>query len=587
LALNAGGNVFGENKNIDVVSFMEYDGFGRETKKYMPFSKANNYGLPLTGDLWNQQKAYYATQTEKAADQNYAFAETLLEESPLNRVLKQSSPGQDTQLATNHITRVVYGTNNNEIVVQPNGNKTLVAALLLNKIKQFDLVGHETQIENQKITYKLYAPNQLSAVVNINEDEQYSAQFTDKEGKVVTTRQYNRVETAANVFEDEVLETNYVYDLFGRLRFVIQPEASKVITGLAVNTEITLFTTTYKDFVFYYQYDKRGRMIRKRVPGMSAFVSMEYDERDLLIKSTDANGKITATEYDVLKRPVKNFLQNTAAETPLLLTESFYDTYSIILTDGQKAFVKTHAFGIDILDRSPLLLPTGTRTVVLNENNQARVINGQPQYLTSVIYYDYKLRPLQTVSENIFGKIERTSNKLDFSGRILESHASTEYLEAGLTKTLETYAKNTYDPTSRLAAVCQKLDNDRWEPISRNSYSPMGELSMKKLGCDQQRVDYAYNIKGWLTSINKPAADPLAFKASKDLFAMKLNYGGNFTGNITGQTWQTADRTDKNAVASTLWAATPTASAPVCISLTKPTSEPMTSMAIYWACTAA
>jgi hypothetical protein len=75
---------------------------------------------------------------------------------------------------------------------------------------------------------------------------------------------------------------------------------------------------------------------------------------------------------------------------------------------------------------------------------------------------------------------------------------------------------------------------------------------MKKLGCDQQRVDFDYNIKGWLTNINKPNTTSSTFLVQKDLFAMKLNYAGNFTGNIMGQQWQTADRTDKNAVASTI-----------------------------------
>jgi RHS repeat-associated protein len=280
---------------------------------------------------------------------------------------------------------------------------------------------------------------------------------------------------------------------------------------------------------------------------------MEYNELDLLVKATDATGKITSTEYDVLKRPIKNYLQNTSTDTPLLLSESYYDTYPSGMNSGTKAFDYVHAYSnLTNIISEPIGLPTGTKTLVLNEANQARLVGGQPQYLSSVIYYDYKMRPLQTVSENIFGKIERTSSKLDFSGRVLESHSTTEYLEGSIAKTLETYAKNTYDQSGRMAAVCQKLDNDKWEPISRNSYSPMGELTKKKLGCDQQQVDYAYNIKGWLTNINKPNATAASFLASKDLFAMKLSYTGNFTGNITGQQWQTATKVGPTATAGTI-----------------------------------
>jgi RHS repeat-associated protein len=280
---------------------------------------------------------------------------------------------------------------------------------------------------------------------------------------------------------------------------------------------------------------------------------MEYNELDLLVKATDATGKITSTEYDVLKRPIKNYLQNTSTDTQLLLSESYYDTYPSGMNSGTKAFDYVHAYSnLTNIISEPIGLPTGTKTLVLNEANQARLVGGQPQYLSSVIYYDYKMRPLQTVSENIFGKIERTSFKLDFSGRVLESHSTTEYLESNSPKTLDTYAKNTYDQSGRMAAVCQKLDNDKWEPISRNSYSPMGELTKKKLGCDQQQVDYAYNIKGWLTNINKPNATAASFLASKDLFAMNLSYTGNFTGNITGQQWQTATKVGTTATAGTI-----------------------------------
>ena len=59
----------------------------------------------------------------------------------------------------------------------------------------------------------------------------------------------------------------------------------------------------------------------------------------------------------------------------------------------------------------------------------------------------------------------------------------------------------------------------------------------------QQGVDYAYNIRGWLTSLNNPfAPDP------RDLFSLSLHYERGFTrgyeqynGNLTGQTWRGRD----------------------------------------------
>ena len=56
-------------------------------------------------------------------------------------------------------------------------------------------------------------------------------------------------------------------------------------------------------------------------------------------------------------------------------------------------------------------------------------------------------------------------------------------------------------------------------------------------------MDYAYNIRGWLTSLNNPyAPDP------RDLFNLSLHYEAGFTkgyeqygGNLTGQTWRGRD----------------------------------------------
>jgi len=51
-----------------------------------------------------------------------------------------------------------------------------------------------------------------------------------------------------------------------------------------------------------------------------------------------------------------------------------------------------------------------------------------------------------------------------------------------------------------------------------------------------QKVDYGYNVRGWLTTLNEGALNG----AENDLFAMRLNYqedGINYNGNISGQSW--------------------------------------------------
>ena len=82
-----------------------------------------------------------------------------------------------------------------------------------------------------------------------------------------------------------------------------------------------------------------------------------------------------------------------------------------------------------------------------------------------------------------------------------------------------------------------------------NDYDDLGQLKAKEVGAKTQKIDYSYNIRGWLTEINKVAAlqqvnDP------KDLFAFKINYntissgiagvGALYNGNIAETHWATS-----------------------------------------------
>ncbi|MBB5282953.1 RHS repeat-associated protein [Rhabdobacter roseus] len=71
----------------------------------------------------------------------------------------------------------------------------------------------------------------------------------------------------------------------------------------------------------------------------------------------------------------------------------------------------------------------------------------------------------------------------------------------------------------------------------------IGELTGKTLGCGIQRVDYAYNLRGWLTKVN----DLAQLAAGKDFFGMSLSYDA--VGNISGWQYRSAQRTGSYAEA--------------------------------------
>lgn len=111
----------GSPSKKDIVQHIEYDGFGRESKKYLPYaeqssnngsykseSKVNQLGFYQVGGGWDT----YVVKTSKP------YSETVFENSPLNRVLQQGAPGDVWQPAssrsvTSGNTVVIdYGTNN-------------------------------------------------------------------------------------------------------------------------------------------------------------------------------------------------------------------------------------------------------------------------------------------------------------------------------------------------------------------------------------------------------------------------------------------------------------------------------------------
>ncbi len=81
------------------------------------------------------------------------------------------------------------------------------------------------------------------------------------------------------------------------------------------------------------------------------------------------------------------------------------------------------------------------------------------------------------------------------------------------------------------------------QTLSENSYNELGELIQKNLHGGVQSLDYSYNIRGWLTSINE---SDLSTSLDGDLFGMELLYNQQdallnntqmYNGNISAMKW--------------------------------------------------
>src|SRR5690606_2299147 len=307
----------------DIITPVAYDGYGRESKKYLPYvdmSESNGWfkenalrdlgsaGPEETQYRTGKQYAFYQGGGTVALD-HYPYAETRFEPSPLNRPLEQGSPGAawqpdgtDGYASMDRTVKFAYGTNADGEVLRwrysgPASNMTFGAVN----------AGNGAQPE-------YYPANRLFK--NMTKDEQHreTIEYLDKRGRVVLKRvQVSDTASPSTINgsqDSNWASTYYVYDDFGNLVAVLPPEATKGITG----TPSGYFgrSAAEKDafldmWAFRYRYDHRSRMTVKKVPG-AAPVYMVYDQRDRLVLTQDGRqreaGEWTFTKYDALNRPV-------------------------------------------------------------------------------------------------------------------------------------------------------------------------------------------------------------------------------------------------------------------------------------------
>jgi hypothetical protein len=178
----------------DVVSFMEYDQYGREPKKYIPYTFTTNSGAFRSGVV-SEQSSFASTF---GAGTN-PFAQSVFEPSPLNRATEQGAPGDTWKTglgAGAHTIRAAWQGNLATEAVRDFTNG--------NSFADNKLWRTETKDENGKITYT----------------------YTDNLGRTVLVKQQLPL-TLSGTDDTDYSRTYTVYDDFGRVAAVIPPEAAK------------------------------------------------------------------------------------------------------------------------------------------------------------------------------------------------------------------------------------------------------------------------------------------------------------------------------------------------------------------------
>jgi hypothetical protein len=244
----------------DIVSAIVYDSMGREAKKYLPYVEsgpANGYGSYQPGWL-AKQSAFYTGGLQGVDTSNAPYSQTVFEASPLNRILAQGAPGSPWQP---NLTDP-YDTGRKVVKMKYETNK-------VNDSVRLFTVDSAGNISSPGI----YAARQLSIFTRIDEHNAVVKKYTDKSGQLLLKRVF---------IHNDSLQTYYVYDDFGLLRVVIQPEGVAAITGSTWASSSGFLDK----WAFIYRYDARKRQVMKKTPGADSVV-MIYDNWDRLVLNQD------------------------------------------------------------------------------------------------------------------------------------------------------------------------------------------------------------------------------------------------------------------------------------------------------------
>ncbi|NVK07940.1 MAG: hypothetical protein HWD89_02735 [Tenacibaculum sp.] len=546
-------------KANDIVTHIEYDEFGRQTKEYLPYAVESANGAIITGDVASATKSFYKVKHSddfagvSLPDVN-AYSEKEFDGSPLNRVLKQAAPGEAWKLGNGHEIEFDYSTNittevKNYYVTTSFANNTYTPTLGLSTVNN----GYYEARELFKTVTKDENHDGSSSKLHTTEE------FKNKQGQVILKRTYvlvSGIETAH--------DTYYVYDDFGNLTYVLPPK-SEAQTDKPTTIELN-------ELCYQYVYDYRNRLVEKKIPG-KGWEYIIYDKldrpvltQDAMMRRANSNSSMDKwlfTKYDALGRVVytgyidnnsiRTVLQNAANSTNYtqfekVTSKQTYGGADIYYTKTAIPNGVTGVYTINYYDTyidvpSSFSPPTTVygQTVTTNTKGLATVskvkVLDTNNWITTVTYYDKKARPIYVYSKN--DELQTTDiieNKLDFSGKVLETKTTHKKSGKADIVTIDSFE---YDHVGRMTKQEQTIGSNT-ETIVSNVYDNLGQLKTKKVGGTLQEVDYAYNVRGWLKNINQDG------KNDNDLFNFSINYNKPqngatplFNGNISETSWNT------------------------------------------------
>lgn len=532
------------NSRKDLVVPITYDSYGRQTKSVLPVPVTT-----LNGNIQNISEAdansYYNVLN--------AYSESVFDDSPLNRIIKSAFPGDDWEKSGSHTVDYEY-----DINTANDSIKKYSVTTVWNTTKEI-----YTSTLN---TPSLYSKGELYKYKITDENRNINEIYQNASGQTILIRKNDGTNK---------IDTYYVYDNSDNIAFIITPKA--------VPINISTNPSALDDLCYQYNYDEWGRLAEKKLPG-KAWEYLAYDKYNRLVATSiknspyggwliskyDWKGRIaytaitsggdrtsfqsslnnsTATEYENFQPVSVNGLsfKYTSQSFPTTISE-LLTVYNYDFYPSDAPVIMSPVLGQDLLtddaennNISTLSMPTASYVKNI----------GEKKWTKNYIWYDTKGRTIVNHRENHLGGYTKNETKLDFAGFPLESITKHKRLSTDATEVVIS-ERFVYDSSYRLKNHFHKVGNQNEVLLSNLSYNEIGQLVSNTVGDALQTINYTYNVRGWLKSINDPN------NLNGDLFGLKLRYNEavqeeypssaystekvvpKYNGNISEVEWKTA-----------------------------------------------
>lgn len=433
---------------------------------------------------------------------------TVKQYDALGRLVYSCGPGKEWHNQNKHVS-VSYGVNSAnsvKIYTSPTSGNSLVK------------------------TGKYYPAGTLRVETTTDEDGSQLQVFTDRLGRKVLERRGT----------DN--DTYFVYNDFGQLRFVLSPQYQQ--------------QGDKAPFAYEYRYDEKGRMVKKILPGCE-YIQYWYDKGDRLMFMQDArlraesryrfyfydrHGRLaiqglckTCHRGDYYGFVYPDFYEEGLCGTGYFTTKgnavsgplelelcNYYDDYSFL--------------------RNTLLTGSGHKTELTRENSStaygqltghvSRLSDGTLSYQTH--YYDDKGQPIDTRTTFPDGRVLTEQTTYSFTGNPLTVR---QELRQGGSIVKSVTQTSTYGiHNDMLKTVSLTVGSGTPQTVATYTYDGVGRRTAVQRGGTAGTVNYAYNVRNWMTAISSPDLTERLYYTDGPGTAC---YGGN----VSSMTWKTSNET--------------------------------------------